>query len=68
MSEPRLDDLEERLMHQELTIEALNQAVARQDRLIDALRVEISQLRQLLGELRPSPLGTDGGHEPQPHY
>ena len=55
-------------MHQELAIEVLNETVARQDRLIDALREEVSQLRQVLQELRPSPLGTDGGHESPPHY
>ena len=68
MKDASLNELEERLMHQELAIDALNQAVARQDRLIDTLSDEISQLRQLLQELRPSPLGADTGHEPPPHY
>ncbi len=67
MTDSRIDDIEARLMHQELVIEVLNQTVARQDRSIDALREEVSQLRQVLRELRPSPLGEDGGHEP-PHY
>ena len=68
MTDSRIDDLEARLMHQELAIEALNETVTRQDRLIDALREEVSQLRQVVHELRPSPMGADSGHEPPPHY
>ena len=68
MTDSRIDDLEARLMHQELAIEVLNETVTRQDRLIDALREEVSQLRQVVHELRPSPLGSDSGHEPPPHY
>lgn len=65
----QLDDLQIRISHQELAIEALNETVARQDRLIATLRDELARVRQILDELRPSPLGADEAHEPPPpHY
>ena len=65
----QLEDLQIRFAHQELAIEALNETVARQDRLISGLQDELAQLRQMLLELKPSPLGADVADEPPPpHY
>ena len=64
-----LEDLQIRVTHQDLAIETLNDTVARQDRQISQLREELDQLRELVRELRPSPLGGDPGDEPPPpHY
>ena len=65
----QIEDLQVRFAHQELAIEALNETVARQDRLIATLRDELVHVRQILNELRPSPLGADSAREPPPpHY
>lgn len=64
-----LEDLQIRLTHQELAIEALSDSVARQDQVITTLQREIRQLLELVRELKPSPLGDDAGNEPPPpHY
>ena len=65
----QLEDLQARFAHQELAIEALNDTVVRQDRLIAELREELAQVKQMLRELKPSPLGADVAAEPPPpHY
>lgn len=67
MSNGELEDLQVRLTHQELAIDALSASVVRQDQLIASLRDEIDVLKRLLRELRPSPI--DGVDEPPPpHY
>jgi SlyX protein len=64
-----LEDLQIRMTHQDLAIESLNDTVARQDRLIAQLQQELQQLRELVRELRPSPLGDAAADEPPPpHY
>ena len=65
----QIEDLQVRFAHQELAIEALNETVARQDRQIAELREELVQLKNMLRELKPSPLGSDVADEPPPpHY
>ena len=65
----QLDELQARLTHQDLAIEALNEAVARQERSLLELGEQLQQVRQILAELRLSPLGADAGDEPPPpHY
>lgn len=67
--EDQIEDLQVRFAHQELAIEALNETVAHQDRQIAELREELVQLKQMLLELKPSPLGNDvAGEPPPPHY
>jgi SlyX protein len=64
-----LEDLQVRFAHQELAIEALHDALIRQDRLIEEMRDELARITQVLAELRPSPLGADPADEPPPpHY
>lgn len=65
----QLEDLQIRLTHQDLAIEVLNRTVASQDRRITELGEELERVRQLLAELKPSPLGADSAEEPPPpHY
>jgi SlyX protein len=68
MTDP-VTDLQERLAHQELAIEALNEAVARQHRTIDELQRQLALLHERLRALQPSPLGDATQPEPPPpHY
>jgi SlyX protein len=68
MNDP-ITDLQERLAHQEIAIEVLNETVARQDRVIDDLRRDVAALRERLQALQPSPLGDNDSPEPAPpHY
>lgn len=68
MTDP-IEDLQIRLAHQELAIEALNDTVARQDRRLLDLQAEIRSLHERLQALKPSPLGEDSMAEPPPpHY
>jgi uncharacterized coiled-coil protein SlyX len=65
----QLEDLQARFAHQELAIEALNDAVLRQHRLIQELREELDRVKAQLRELRPSPLeGEPFPEPPPPHY
>lgn len=65
----QLEDLQVRFAHHELAIEALNETVVRQDRLIAELREELQRIKQAMRELRPSPLDGDATAEPPPpHY
>ena len=69
MSQQQIDDLQMRVAHQEIAIEALNQTVARQDQMLVALREELAEVRRMLRELRLSPVHGDSGDEPPPpHY
>lgn len=69
MSDDPIEDLQIRLAHQELTIEVLNEAVSRQDRLLLELQAEIRSLHERLKALTPSPLGDGSATEPPPpHY
>ena len=68
MTDP-IEDLQIRLAHQELAIEALNETVARQDRRLLDLQAEIRSLHERLQALKPSPLGEEPMAEPPPpHY
>lgn len=68
MADP-IEDLQVRLAHQELVIEALNETVAHQDRELMALRDAVARLAERLQALQPSPLGdADGPEPPPPHY
>lgn len=68
--ESRLEELESRLAFQDDIIETLNETVARQDR--ELLRLEL-QLKSLADKLRDlaessSMPGETSGHEVPPHY
>ncbi len=64
----RLTDLEIRFMHQERTIQELNEAVYRQEQIIDRLEREVRQLREQLTFILPSLNRSAAEEEPPPHY
>lgn len=69
MSEAEIEDLQVRVAHQEVALEALENTVTRQDQMIRGLLDEIAELRRRLAALSPSPLGDDPADEPPPpHY
>jgi SlyX protein len=61
----RIDALEERIAHQDLALEALNQTVVGQWTLIDALRRELAELVDRLDDAVSGPGPVD---RPPPHY
>ena len=64
-----VEDLQIRLSHQDLTIEALSETVAQQQRLIAELQAQLEHVNDIVRELRPSPLGPpDAAEPPPPHY
>lgn len=65
----QIEDLQVRIAHQELAIEALNETVARQDQAIARLQQQLVEVTEMLRELKPSPLGSEPTEEPPPpHY
>ena len=69
MSDDALERLQVQVAHQELAIEALNDSVLRQERLIEQLRRELDSMRERVAALQPSPVASDPRAEPPPpHY
>lgn len=66
--EKRLTDLEIRYMHQERTIQELNDAVFRQERIVEQLEREVRLLREQLTLVLPSLTRNPDEEEPPPHY
>lgn len=68
MEDVRLIDLEIRLTHQEATLQALNDAVAAQQGLIDQLRKEVAALKRQLRDATPANIAAAWEETPPPHY
>ncbi|ACM20695.1 uncharacterized protein SlyX [Geotalea daltonii FRC-32] len=68
MTESRLTDLEIHMMHQENTIQELNDVVMEQQRMIDLLRSEVQTIKEQLQALDPSLNRLPSEEEPPPHY
>lgn len=66
--ETRLTDMETLLMHQENTIQQLNEVVREQQRMIDGLRAEVQLIKEHLQSLSPSVNRLPSEEEPPPHY
>jgi SlyX protein len=66
--EERIDDLELRFMHQEKTINDLNETVCRQEVAIARLERELGRMREQFQTLSPSINRTSDEEEPPPHY
>ncbi len=66
--ETRLTELESRYMHQERTIQELNEAVYRQEQIIDRLEREVRELREQLTFILPALTRSTAEEEPPPHY
>ena len=64
----RLTDLEIRFMHQERTIQELNEIVCRQELIIERLERDLRQIQEQLKQALPSLNRTEEEEEPPPHY
>jgi SlyX protein len=64
----RLDKLEMRITHQDLTIEDLNNALTGQWLEIDRLQRHVAQLTERLQEVGASAGETSGAEPPPPRY
>ena len=68
MTDARLIDLEIRLTHQEATLQALNDVIADQQRVIDQLRKEVETLKRQIREMSPASIAAPWEETPPPHY
>ena len=66
--EERLTELELRFMHQEQTINDLNETVCRQEISIERLERELGRMREQFLTISPSINRTPDEEEPPPHY
>ena len=67
-AEDRLTELEERLMHQEQSLDALSLANHRQQNELNEIKLELQQIRQLLKQMASSEIGDSADEPPPPHY
>jgi SlyX protein len=66
--EERITELELRFMHQEMTINELNETVCRQELAIARLERELGRMREQFSSLSPSINRTSDEEVPPPHY
>lgn len=66
--EKRIDELEQRYMHQDKTIQELNEIVCRQDLEIELLKREISIIKEQTLLMQPSSVRDADQETPPPHY
>ncbi len=64
----RVTDLEIRFMHQERTVQELNDIVCRQESVLEKLERELRQIREQMQQATPSMNRTEEEEEPPPHY
>ncbi len=64
----RVMNLEIRFMHQERTIQELNDIVCRQEAVLEKLERELRQVQEQLQQVIPSMNRTEEEEEPPPHY
>jgi SlyX protein len=64
----RITELELSFMHQEQTINELNETVCRQELAIARLERELGRMREQFSSLSPSINRTADEEEPPPHY
>ena len=65
--EERITNIEIQLMHQEKSIDQLNDVVVCQQQMIDKLALELKLMTEHVQAIAPSAVG-DGEEEPPPHY
>ena len=68
MTDARLIDLEIRLTHQEATLQALNDVIADQQRVIDQLRKEVESLTRQIRDMSADGIAAPWEEIPPPHY
>jgi SlyX protein len=66
--EERITELELRFMHQEQTINELNETVCHQELAIARLERELGRMREQFMTMSPSINRTSDEEEPPPHY
>ena len=66
--EHRINELEMRYMQQEETLQELNVIVCRQELVIEALRRDLSALKEQFMVISPSISRDSTQEEPPPHY
>jgi len=66
--EDRIEHLEIKLSFQDDTVQALSDIVARQDRDIELLKLEIKLLKEKFQEMRVSAVKSEAEETPPPHY
>lgn len=64
----RLTDLEIRFMHQERTIQELNEIVCRQELAIEQIEQDFRSMREQMNLILPSLNRPADEEEPPPHY
>ena len=64
----QITDLEIRFMHQERTVQELNDIVCRQESALEELKREMRQIREQMQQVIPSMNRTEEEEEPPPHY
>jgi SlyX protein len=68
MTDARLIDLEIRLTHQDAMLQALNDVIADQQRVIDQLRKEVETLKRQIRDMSPASIASPWEETPPPHY
>ncbi len=63
-----ITDLQIRLTHQESTLEALNQVIIDQQRMIDQLTLAVEQLNERMKAMAESNIAHQSDETPPPHY
>jgi SlyX protein len=66
--ETRVADIETRLAYQEAAIEGLTKASLEQQRVIDELQSQLTQVMKMLKEAAPGIGGLASDEPPPPHY
>lgn len=66
--EERIVDLEVRFMHQQSTIQELNEVVIAHEKSIDELKVELERLKRQVGAEAGSIIRDPSEETPPPHY
>lgn len=66
--EDRIDELELRYMHQEKTLQELNEIVCQQELAIEQLKREVALLKEQSLLMNPSVTRDPDQEEPPPHY
>jgi uncharacterized coiled-coil protein SlyX len=64
----RITDIEMQLMHQENTIQQLNEVVTRQQGMIEELQADVRLIMQQMRTISPSAVGDAEDEELPPHY
>ncbi len=64
----RITDIEIQLMHQENTIQQLNEVIAVQQQAIEKLQSDVKRIVEHLRSMAPSLVRDAGEEEPPPHY